>query len=104
MTHGCGQVSFQIYPRRGHTPFPPLRELSLQWGGSSVPLTLALYSGQVSMEETYGPFPPLLSPWQVTEPPSLYPEETSWSSEYFQCLLLVCPVEKVPAGHSNTTP
>lgn len=88
----------------GVTPHFPLSGSSAySGGGSSVPLTLALYSGQVSMEETYGPFPPLLSPWQVTEPPSLYPEETSWSSEYFQCLLLVCPVEKVPAGHSNTT-
>lgn len=40
-------------------------------GCVSVPFALALYSGQVSMEERCGPFPPLLCPWQITEPPSL---------------------------------
>lgn len=86
----------------GVTTHFPLSRSSAYSGGSSIPRALAMYSGQVSMEERCGLFPPLLSPWQITEPPSLYHEETSWSSKYFQCLLLVCPVEKVPACHSNT--
>lgn len=45
-------------------------KLSLQWQVLCSPHP-SLYSGQVSMEERCGPFPPLMCPWQTIEPPSL---------------------------------
>lgn len=61
---------FSDTSQEGSYPVSLLRELSLQWQVlcSHHP---SLYSGQVSMEERCGPFPPLMCPRQTIEPPSL---------------------------------